>query len=252
VTVLVLMYHRTPQATDQVYDVSLQTFKDHVGAMRDAGIAFVPFASLRSPAKAAKRQVCITFDDGDASNMEALLHLHDLGIASTEFVVSEWSKASPDHLSAKMLAELPPLCAVASHCATHRAMTTLSADEATWELTASRDYLEQATGRQVREMAFPGGDMNSAVVALARKVGYDLLGTSQPYARTNECVLIPRIALKRNQSAADLMALIDACDAYWARERLMDNARATVTKLVGRGAYAALVTPIKRALRGAH
>ncbi len=249
-TVLVLMYHRKPPSAEQVYDVSMQTFKDHVSAMRDAGVTFVPFASLTAPAKAAKRQVCITFDDGDASNMEALLHLHDLGIASIEFVVSEWSRTSPGHLSAKMLADLPPLCAVASHCATHRAMTALSTEDATWELTASRDYLEQATGRPVREMAFPGGDMNSAVVALARKVGYNLLGTSQPYARKNECVLIPRIALKRNQSAGDLMALIDAGDAYWARERLMDNARATVTKLVGRGAYAALVSPLKRALRG--
>ncbi len=122
-------------------------------------------------------------------------HGHDARSASRQI---ERMKAFPPTPSAApqgeldrplTVAELQALAAhrlvtLANHTHTHPPLTRCTDDRAVAELNACADHLMRWCGRTPTLLCYPNGDVNEAVVSLARARGYTQAYTTQPLINT--------------------------------------------------------------------
>src|SRR5262249_7352005 len=125
--VLALMYHRTPGEAGHFLDVTMSLFRAQIQALQAAGIRFIRFGqALDRRWYSGDNVVSVTFDDGHGSNLEALAFLHDAGIPSTSFFVSDFVRRGQDgFMGAAMFKEASTLCEIGAHGATHTDLTSL-------------------------------------------------------------------------------------------------------------------------------
>ena len=67
---------------------------------------------------------------------------------------------------------------IGSHSHYHNDMATLSAASAAKDMEASRQYLENITGKAINTIAFPYGSYTRETIAIAKKAGYSRLLTT--------------------------------------------------------------------------
>lgn len=92
------------------------------------------------------------------------------------------------------VAALPPTVEIGSHSRTHPHLTALSDSALDEELLGSRAVLEAATGRRIRDHAFPFGDHDARVDAAARRADYERCYEVLPSeARPGEAYVVGRI-----------------------------------------------------------
>ncbi|MDB5441443.1 MAG: hypothetical protein JWM33_3870, partial [Caulobacteraceae bacterium] len=128
-SVLTLMYHRTPLIeAGHILDVPMPLFRRQVLALRDAGFRFMPFSQINRPeAFGNGPTVSLTFDDGHESNVEAFRFLHDEGVACTSFFVRDYVRDGKDgFMGPEAVAGCSHQCEVGAHGATHSALSRLS------------------------------------------------------------------------------------------------------------------------------
>lgn len=162
----------------------------------------VGIESLAEPA--AGDQTLVTFDDGLRSVLaHALPELAARAIPCIIFVVAGAMGKAPEWGSYKPLRDQPPpapgsraaageandtvasatelrnaagpLVAIGSHTMTHARLTSLTAAQAHFEISASRAQLEAVIGRPVTSLSFPYGAASEEIVALCREAGYEQL-----------------------------------------------------------------------------
>lgn len=134
-------------------------------------------------------ELALTFDDGYRDFAEqAVPVMRSLGINATVFAVSGfvgsdhipwWDEKAGTRHPFMDWEELRSVAAggftVGSHGKTHAAMDELSLEEASEELTASRQALQAGLGREVALYAYPYGEperMPTAARELVRQAGY--------------------------------------------------------------------------------
>jgi peptidoglycan/xylan/chitin deacetylase (PgdA/CDA1 family) len=123
--------------------------------------------------------VRITFDDGNASDVEiGLPALQERGLTATFFVVAG-RLGQPGFLSAAQLHELTAAgMRIGNHGMHHQPWRGLGDAELTEELDTARAALEDAIGTPVDEAACPFGSYDRRVVAALRRIGYRHVFTS--------------------------------------------------------------------------
>lgn len=158
-------------------------------------------------ALAGRDDVCITFDDGNASDVEcALPALRDRGLQATFFVVAG-RLGSPGFLDRDALHELVAAgMAVGCHGMSHRAWRGLDAAALDEELVAAKATLEDALGGPVAEAACPFGSYDRRVLAALRRTGYSRVYTSDRGAAVDDAWLQPRNTLQRGRGVTPLAA----------------------------------------------
>ncbi|MBM9467044.1 polysaccharide deacetylase family protein [Nakamurella leprariae] len=132
-------------------------------------------ATAKAKAKAAaveKTIVSLTFDDGNANQMDAASMLQTYGMRGT-FYVNSGYVGSSGYLS---LANLQALKAagheIGGHTVSHYDLTQLSTDEAKRQVCNDRVNFEQ-WGLPVASFAYPFASSNTAVENIARDCGYN-------------------------------------------------------------------------------
>jgi peptidoglycan/xylan/chitin deacetylase (PgdA/CDA1 family) len=118
--------------------------------------------------------IAITFDDGFRDNLTvALPLLEKFNLPMTLFVVAGFVD-SDGYLSDEELREIAahPLITIGAHGLWHRHFNRISSEEARFELTESKRLLELSTGKPVDLMAWPYGECNAELEALAGECGY--------------------------------------------------------------------------------
>src|SRR5699024_3138036 len=100
---------------------------------------------------------------------------------------------------------------IGSHGVSHRFLNTLSPAALECELSQSRDFLEQAIGRQVSLLSLPGGRGGQRELEAARQCGYRAVFGSQPgnNSATRPGGLIERIAITRDVTLEEFRQLLD-------------------------------------------
>ncbi len=95
-----------------------------------------------------------------------------------------------------------PLCAIGAHTLHHRALARIDEEEARHEMAASRARLEEELGLEVRMLAYPYGDPDSAgprEFALARDLGFTLALTTRKGhlypGHADHLTALPRLSL---------------------------------------------------------
>jgi peptidoglycan/xylan/chitin deacetylase (PgdA/CDA1 family) len=138
--------------------------------------------------------VAVTFDDAFQSVVDnALPVLKRHGIPATIFVPTGYLGETPGWIvnkgvptseqvaSAATLKGLDPaLVRLGSHTVTHPRLTRLDGDTLRAELSASKQTLEEMTGRPISMLSFPYGLFNADVIEAARRAGYEQLFANVP------------------------------------------------------------------------
>lgn len=190
---LILCYHALSDRWSDPVAVSQRRFAGHMrllGQLGYAGVTFTDAVLTRS----SGRRVAITFDDAFTSVAAlALPILRACGWPATVYAVSSCADSGglatwptldswlgtryEDELRTMNWEQLRDLQAagweIGSHTATHPHLTQLSPDRVRLELQESRRAVEQQIDGPCRSIAYPYGDVDAGVVALAEEAGYE-------------------------------------------------------------------------------
>jgi peptidoglycan/xylan/chitin deacetylase (PgdA/CDA1 family) len=150
----------------------------------------------------------ITFDDGNASDLEiALPALLERGLVA-EFFIPTARLGRSGYLEAEALRELVDAgMGVGSHGIDHVSWRGLSEAELSAEVEGSRKHLEDVLGGPVTHAACPLGAYDRRVLRALRASGYRRVYTSDGGPARADAWLLPRTTLLRDGSAAEVMAL---------------------------------------------
>ena len=181
----VLMYHGLHADAaqrgrfDAVYSVQPREFAAQLDWLRSNGYRTILLRDVASARDA--KAVVITFDDGDASNLEiALPLLRERGMLAEFFVTADFVD-QPGMLTAHELRALADAgMGVQSHGASHRYLADLSIGDLDAELTDSKRRLEACIGSPVDALALPGGRGAERERAAAARLGYRFMLNSIP------------------------------------------------------------------------
>lgn len=147
--------------------------------------------------------VCITFDDGCASDLHVAAPLLRHKKFNATFYVTVNHLGKDGYLTKTELRKLSDLgFEIGSHSLTHRHLNDLDAREIRSELNDSKQELEEITGKPVDHFSCPGGRVNAVVTGIALEAGYKSMATSQlgiNSARSNLFAL-KRVAIKREMN----------------------------------------------------
>ena len=190
--VVVLCYHAVSPSWEADLSVSPDQLERQIGHLLGRGWRPVTFAEAVLDPPAA-RTLSITFDDAFASvNRYALPILERHGAPATVFAptaymdggarfawpgVEHWEQTpSANELEAMDWVDLRRLAEkgweIGSHTRTHPHLTQLDDAALRQELEASRGEVTDRLGRECRTIAYPYGDVDERVVAVARSAGY--------------------------------------------------------------------------------
>jgi peptidoglycan/xylan/chitin deacetylase (PgdA/CDA1 family) len=175
----ILTYHSLDES-GSVISVRPEVFRAQMAFLAGANVPVVPLSEVRTTPGA----VAITFDDGFRNFYEhALPVLQKHRLPATVFVVSGYCGGRNDWPTQPRSGGIPSAelmswseveevsragIEIGSHTATHPRMGVLAPAELEAELCASRDAIEQHTGKPVRTLAYPYGESTSLVRAAAK------------------------------------------------------------------------------------
>ena len=154
--------------------------------------------------------LCITFDDGCATDLSAAAPLLLEKKFNATFYITVDHLGRRGYLTKSELRELASLgFEIGSHSMTHRHLNDLEFSDVTVELGESKKKLEDITGASVRHFSCPGGRVDARVEQVARETGYNSVVTSRIglNTRTTNRYGLARIAVKENTSTATLAKL---------------------------------------------
>ena len=211
--IVFLMYHEVQAAGQKLVDesagyrryvVSREQFASQLEIVAQGGFKGLNVSqSLAALPSGSKPIVCITFDDGCASDLHvAAPLLRDKSFNATFYVTVD-HLGRDGYLTKTELRELSDLgFEIGSHSLTHRHLNDLGAKEIRSELVESKQALEEITGKSVEHFSCPGGRVNASVTESALEAGYKSVATSQlgiNSVRSNLFAL-KRVAIKREMN----------------------------------------------------
>ncbi|WP_353665660.1 polysaccharide deacetylase family protein [Microbacterium sp. che218] len=179
------------------------------------GVAVAGSVALApAPAEAATRTVVsLTFDDGNADQLNALPALQANGMKATFYIPSGYIGAST-YMTRSDLTNLKNLgMEIGGHTVNHADLTAVSLDEATRQICQDRKNLT-SWGFTVRSFAYPFADANADVEKAVAACGYNsgrLLGDIKSRFGCSDCGYAESIP------PADPYALaaLDQVDSTW-------------------------------------
>jgi peptidoglycan/xylan/chitin deacetylase (PgdA/CDA1 family) len=201
---VVLAYHGVG-STDEGNDpdrliVSANHLKEHIHLLRGRGYRFLTAEEALDVATASglpAATAVLTFDDGFENWLtHAAPLLQELGVPATFFVCGAWDGGQHPEVRGALgrlldragWARLAGMgMELGSHAFTHRDLRTLNDEELTTELIASKQAVEETTGRICRTIAYPFGLFDERVQRAVGRAGYEgafdwLPGRWDPFA----------------------------------------------------------------------
>ena len=197
----VLMYHDVNEdgRVDDIYSMPFVSFSRGVSAVaswaKEHRHGFVAFSEI------ATRGIAVTFDDGYGSTLRLaapVLVAH--AIPFHVFITKSYVESgNPLYLSPKEVRELAafPGATIGLHGASHAKLSDLDDVELRRELDASRDWLEQLTGRSIDSLSYPHGDFSPRVSAAVSECGIAAAACSNvgTFSDSAQALSIPRVDL---------------------------------------------------------
>ncbi len=199
----VLMYHMVREhiqgAKFNKLRVTPTEFEKQVAWMKAEGFHFVTMQELQAGwGTHPEKTVAITFDDGYLDNLEhAYPILEKYQAKATIYVVvdrhdRDWSTYKKAHHNSGELAREPKLndvqvkqladsglVEIGSHTLTHANLDKLDDVACLFELTDSKQQLEQLIGQSVTSFAYPFGIYSARDVEMTKQAGYENAVTTQ-------------------------------------------------------------------------
>lgn len=176
--------------------------------------------------------VCLTFDDGSASDYQvAFPILKKYHLKATFFVVTD-RVGTPGYVTWDQLREMSAHgMSVQSHSRTHPFMSQCTPFQVKEELRLSKEAIERHMGKAVEVFAVPGGDWNEQCRLAAKECGYRAVCTSRPgiNARKLELDELERLSVRRADAFEQFVSFVTldrrALFGYQVKETLLKLAK---------------------------
>jgi len=190
-----LTYHRLGDREEQ-YTVSESQLEGQLKFLGSEGYSVGDFEDLEtrlaSGGRFPPRYVVLTADDGHSSSMRLADLYERYGCHATFFVIRDRSLSRPGYVFPAEIRQLQQRrFTFGTHGATHRKLTFISDWECREELRASKCWLEDLLGLEIRWMAAPGGYLNWRVQRIAEELGYTLIGTCREWMNSPRGLALP-------------------------------------------------------------
>jgi peptidoglycan/xylan/chitin deacetylase (PgdA/CDA1 family) len=187
-------------------------------AERDVWLSEADFAASLDAIRTLP-EATVSFDDGNASDLQiALPALRERGISATFFVVAG-RLGEPGYLSAADLRTLRDEgMTIGLHGMHHQRWRGLSDDDLDEEISVARRRLEDAAGAPLDAAACPFGAYDRRVLARLRRAGFAAVFTSDGGWATRDAWLQARNTFRAGDGAA-AVATIAADNGAAARSR---------------------------------
>jgi peptidoglycan/xylan/chitin deacetylase (PgdA/CDA1 family) len=177
--------------------------------MRTLTVAEV-ISTMEQGAPVPARAICVTFDDGKASDYAvAFPVLIRLGLTGTFFVVTQ-QVGQPGYVTWEQLREMASRgMSIQSHSRTHPFLSQCHPDQVSDEFAGSKAMLEDRLGKPVTCFAVPGGDWDPVHRAIAEACGYRAICTSDPGINADlDLWHLERFAVCRGDSISRFTSLV--------------------------------------------
>jgi len=189
----------------------------------------------------SRRNVVLTFDDGNRSDHEhALPILLENGFTATFFITGN-RMGQPDGLTEP---EIRTLCAsgmdVGSHGMTHRFLSGLSKTEQETECRRSKDFLSAIMSSRVRFFSVPGGRYTGETMDILRALSYDGVCTSAfGYTRLGDDLFgLKRIPVTRSTTREHFRGFLERSPRILLPAYIDAGSRALARRVLGERLYA--------------
>jgi peptidoglycan/xylan/chitin deacetylase (PgdA/CDA1 family) len=178
---LILIYHGTNEAGGGNVNPHLLPTRNVVEQIEHLAQHRYPVISWRENAATAADdtvRIGLTFDDGYRSDLENARSLSAHGYDALFFIATEYI-GLPAYLDQTQIKELKAMgMCIGSHSHHHSWLAPMSDKQVEWELSHSKQVLEDIVEAPVRDLSFPGGSYDGRVVAIGRRLGYQRFFTS--------------------------------------------------------------------------
>lgn len=183
----VIMYHDVKKKKDVSYDVPPKKFRAQMESIKEAGFTPISmdqlYAHLTENKPLPPKPILLTFDDGYLGNYEeAYPILKEFNYPAVFFIVPAYVgvKTSKEHVTWDQLKKVVKdgLVTVEAHTMSHPVdLTKLEDAQLHRELFESKAILEKRLGITTNYLAYPTGNRDERVVALAKEAGYRMAFT---------------------------------------------------------------------------
>ncbi|MGH9354816.1 MAG: polysaccharide deacetylase family protein [Terriglobia bacterium] len=237
--VVYLMYHELEAAGRPMcskdpgyvrYVVRETDFRGHLEGLVASGLHGISVSEALDGACGGLERVCITFDDGcETDSLIAAPALKQFGFGATFYIVVGFLGRRGYMSSAQVRALGGSGFEIGCHSMTHAYLPGLNSKRLEEEIVASKDRLEQVSGRQVEHFSCPGGRWSSAVARACRGAGYRSVATSRIGINHTpaDAFKLARVAVQRGTAPADVRSFCRG-EGFWRsriRQMLLDGAK---------------------------
>ena len=243
-----LMYHELHSPGQEVCDdsagyrryvVSEDSFKSQLAMIESSGWrGWNVSEALQMMGKESDGGVCLTFDDGCATDLSIAAPLLLEKRFNATFYITVDHLGRPGYLTKAALRELSALgFEIGSHSLNHRYLAELELADLKVELGESKKQLEDITGAPCEHFSCPGGRVNVFVEQIARETGYQSLATSRIglNTRITNRFRLARIAVKEATTTTTLARLCRGEGLLLGRAR--DVALSAAKRILGNSIY---------------
>lgn len=182
--------------------VSPETFERHMQWLEDKGYTTMTLdeltAAIHGQAPMPAKPVVITFDDNNLSQYDVAAPIMDAkGQKGVFFLIAKYLDSATMVNRERALDLQSRGHQIASHTMTHRALPGLNDEETRWELEESKRIFEELTGKNVKDVSYPGTAHNQRVRDTAKAVGYETATIMDPryVTETDDWMKWPRIMM---------------------------------------------------------
>ena len=241
----VLMYHALSEApTGEYYTLARSDFARQMSIIAELGLRGTSLADLRRRAGGEKSAVVLSFDDGHVSNLQiALPILEEHSFSATFFVTTGRIGSSGDWMSWDDARQLVAAgMDVQAHGHTHAFLNDLAGHLQREELNEPKRLIEEELGTRCTGFSFPGGRYDSDSLALADRLGYELLCTSEPglnSAKENHRgpQMVKRFVVHQGLEERSFRRIVGRDTLHTSRASLTYNLKRAAKRLLGNRLY---------------
>ena len=201
------MLHRiVPDKVDEWADVRLSSFVELLDTLaREKKIV-----TCIDNQQVNLDKICLSFDDGHASDCELVLPLLQKYNMQATFFITPNLVGKKGYISWNQVRMLQDAgMEIGSHSLSHPYMTTLSTQQLFTELKQSKDQIEQNIGKEIKSFAYPYGDYSHRTHKQAKLVGYKYICTSKPGLYSVGGKIVNRNSVHSNTHNQDLVLLLN-------------------------------------------
>ena len=190
-----------------LYDLAVEKFKAQMEYLKNNSYRVCKIDDLNNGK--TKKDVVLTFDDGELSNSQVALPILVQNNFPAYFFITTRRIGQQGYMGWKELMYLRDAgMVVGSHGLTHEILTTLNMQQLKEELSDSKKILEKELKIKVEYFSVPRGFYNEKIIQLAKEAGYKKIFVSD-LNNDHEDYCIGRVAVKNFWSMSRFKVALD-------------------------------------------